>query len=102
MQGNAAGAARQQTALGGALASMSQALDHLLLKRADIGTALQELDAYERLNDDRQLEYQSRLSTIEDLDFAKGAADLARRQQTFEAALKSYSSVSRLSLFDSL
>lgn len=102
VQADAAGSARLQTALGGALAGMSQALDHLLLKRADIGTALQELDAYERLNDDRQLEYQSRLSAIEDLDFAKGAADLARRQQTFEAALKSYSAVSRLSLFDYL
>ncbi|MCK7498617.1 MAG: hypothetical protein MZW92_54355 [Comamonadaceae bacterium] len=33
------------------------ALDHVLLKRADMGAALAELDAYGSLNDDRKLEY---------------------------------------------
>jgi flagellar hook-associated protein 3 FlgL len=91
-----------QTTLGAVQASMAQAQDHILLKRADIGTALQELDAYAVLNDDRQLEYQTRLSATEDLDYAKGASDLARRQSNFEAALSSYSRISKLSLFDYL
>jgi flagellar hook-associated protein 3 FlgL len=102
IQGNPRANAQFQTDLGGLQASLGQALDHLLLKRADIGTALQELDAYERLNDDRALEYQTRLSGVEDLDFAKGAAELSRRQATFQAALQSYSTVSKLSLFDYL
>lgn len=100
--GNAAAGARFQTSLGQAQASMQQSLDHLLLKRSDIGTALQELDAYERLNDDRQLQYQSRLSMIEDLDYAQGVAELSKRQANFEAAIRSYSTVSKLSLFDYL
>lgn len=98
----AAGRARFNTALGGAQASVEQALDHLLLKRADIGSALAELDAYAGLNDERALEYQGRLSATEDLDYAKAAAELARRQTTFDAAIRSYSSISRLSLFDYL
>jgi flagellar hook-associated protein 3 FlgL len=101
--GNQAAARAQfETALAGAQASMGQALDHLLLKRADIGTALSELDAYESLNDDRQLETGSRLSVVEDLDYARAVSELARRQTSFEAALRSYSMVSRLSLFDYL
>jgi len=99
---DAAARAKFVTALGGAQASVEQALDHLLLKRADIGAALAELDAYASLNDDRTLEYQGRLSAVEDLDYAKAVAELARRQTTFDAAIRSYSSISRLSLFDYL
>lgn len=100
--GTASSNAALATQLGGLMASADQALDHMLLARADIGTALGELEAYEGLNDDRSLEYQTRLSDIEDLDFAKAASELARRQATFEAALKSYTSVSKLSLFNYL
>jgi flagellar hook-associated protein 3 FlgL len=100
--GNAAGRAKLTTALAGAQASVAQALDHLLLKRADIGAALAELDAYASLNDERTLDYQGRLSAIEDLDYAKGVAELSRRQTGFDAAVRSYSAISRLSLFDYL
>lgn len=100
--GDAAGRAKLTTALAGAQASVAQALDHLLLKRADIGAALAELDAYASLNDERTLDYQGRLSAIEDLDYAKGVAELSRRQTTFDAAVRSYSAISRLSLFDYL
>lgn len=98
--GTASSNAALATRLGGLIASAGQALDHMLMARADIGTSLSELEAYEGMNDDRSLEYQTRLSSIEDLDFAQAASELARRQMTFEAALKSYSSVSKLSLFD--
>ena len=100
--GTATTAAALSTKLGGLMASTEQALDHMLLARSNIGTALGELDAYQSLNDDRSLEYQTRLSHIEDLDFAKAASELAQRQNTFEAALKSYTSVSKLSLFNFL
>jgi flagellar hook-associated protein 3 FlgL len=100
--GNPAAAARQRTALGAAQASMSGALDHVLLKRAEMGGALAEIDAYGGLNDDRQLEYQTRLSGIEDLDYASATTELSRRQLSYQAALQSYSMVSKLSLFDYL
>jgi flagellar hook-associated protein 3 FlgL len=100
--GNPAAGARQRTVLGGAQAAVAGALDHLLLKRSEMGTGLQELDAYASLNDDRQLEYETRLSGVEDLDYAKATSELSRRQLSFQAALQSYSMVSRLSLFDYL
>ncbi|MCS6944893.1 MAG: flagellar hook-associated protein FlgL [Sutterellaceae bacterium] len=94
--------AQLRTALNSIQASLEQALDHLLIKRAEVGAGLAELDGYERLNDDRQLEYRARLSRVEDLDLAAGLSELSRRQTTLEAAIRSYSAVSRLSLFDFL
>jgi flagellar hook-associated protein 3 FlgL len=99
---DAAARARIDTMLGGAGASVDQAVDHLLLKRAEIGSSLAELDGYQKLNEDRGLEYQGRLSDIEDVDYARAITELTRRQSTFEAAIKSYSSMSKLSLFDYL
>jgi flagellar hook-associated protein 3 FlgL len=52
------------------------------------------------LNGDRQFEYQGRLSQIEDLDLAAGISELNRRQTAYDAAIRSYSTISKLSLFD--
>ncbi|HEU0200209.1 MAG TPA: flagellar hook-associated protein FlgL [Burkholderiaceae bacterium] len=89
-----------KTELSGLLASMDGALDHLVLKRSAIGSSLAELDSYEALNGDRQFEYQGRLSQIEDLDLAAGISELNRRQTAYDAAIRSYSTISKLSLFD--
>jgi flagellar hook-associated protein 3 FlgL len=94
--------AQLQTALSGLNASTEQVLDHLSLKRAEYGSALSELDGYSKLNDDRQLQYRTRLSTVEDLDLAQATSELSRRQTTFQAAIQSYSAISKLSLFNYL
>ena len=94
--------AQLQTALGSALSSASQALDHLTLKQAQIGDQLQQLNSYSTLNDDRTLQATSALSSIQDVDYAKAASELAQQQTIFQAALQSYSSVSKLSLFNYL
>jgi flagellar hook-associated protein 3 FlgL len=99
---DAAARARFATGLAGALASVEQASDHLLLKRAETGSALAELDGYEQVNDDRNLVQQGRLSGVEDLDYAQAISELTRRQTSFEAAIQSYSVVSKLSLFNYL
>jgi flagellar hook-associated protein 3 FlgL len=94
--------ARFQSALSGLNASLDQVLDHLSLKRAEYGAGLSKLDGYQRLNDDRQLEYRTRLSGVEDLDVAQAASELAQRQMTYQAAIQSYSAISKLSLFNYL
>lgn len=94
--------ARLRTALAGTQASMAGALDHVLIKQAEMGAGLQELQAYGDLNEDRSIEYQTRLSAVEDLDYAKATAELARQQIGYQAALQSYSMVSKMSLFDFL
>jgi len=102
VQGNPAGNAKFQTALGQAQASLAQALDNFSTSRSEVGSGLQELDAYSQLTGDRQLQYQTRLSAVEDLDMVKGAIDQQQAQTTYQAALQSYTAVSRLSLFNYL
>jgi flagellar hook-associated protein 3 FlgL len=97
-----AASAQLQTSLGTALASMGQALDHVTLKQAEVGGQLQQLSTYSTLNSDRTLQANSALSTIQDLDYAKAATQMAQQQTIYQAALQSYSAVSKLSLFNYL
>jgi len=97
-----AASAQLQTSLGSALASMGQALDHLTLVQAQVGTQLQQLNSYTSLNSSRSLQANSALSAIQDLDYAKAASQMAQQQTVFQAALQSYSAVSKLSLFNYL
>jgi len=94
--------AQLQIALGSALSSSSQAMDHLTLKQAEIGNQLQQLNSYSTLNDDRTLQTTSALSSIQDVDYAKAASQMAQQQTIYQAALQSYSAVSKLSLFNYL
>jgi flagellar hook-associated protein 3 FlgL len=97
-----AATAQLQTSLGSSLASMGQALDHVTLKQAEVGDQLQQLSSYSTLNSDRTLQANSALSSIQDLDYAKAASLMAQQQTTYQAALQSYSAVSKLSLFNYL
>ena len=97
-----AAAAQLQTSLGSALASMGQALDHVTLKQAQVGNQLQQLNSYSTLNSDRALQANSALSSIQDLDYAKAASQMAQQQTIYQAALQSYSAISKLSLFNYL
>ncbi len=99
---DSAARAQYTSALSGALAAAAQVADHVLLKRAEVGSALAELDGYAQVNEDRSLEQQGRLSTVEDVDYAQAISELTRRQTAFQAAIQSYSSVSKLSLFNYL
>ena len=84
------------------MSSAGQALDHLSLKQAQIGNQLQQLNLYSTLNDDRTLQANSALSSIQDVDYAKAASQLAQQRTIFQAALQTYSAVSKLSLFNYL
>jgi len=94
--------AQLQTTLSGLNASVDQMLDHLSLKQAQYGSSQSELAGYQQINDDRQLQYRTRLSTVEDLDVAQAATQLSQRQTTYQAAVQSYSMISKLSLFNYL
>jgi flagellar hook-associated protein 3 FlgL len=72
------------------------------LKQAEVGDQLQQLSSYSTLNSDRTLQANSALSSIQDLDYAKAASLMAQQQTTYQAALQSYSAVSKLSLFNYL
>ncbi len=83
-------------------ANLDRGVDNLLRVRAAVGARMTEIDMLEAANGDLALQYDQALSNLQDLDYAKTAAELARRQMELEAAQKSFMSTSQLSLFNYL
>jgi flagellar hook-associated protein 3 FlgL len=68
--------------------------------RTRLGGALEQADGLDdRLADERTAAQATR-SAAEDVDMAQAVSDFQMRQTSYDAALKTYSMVQRLSLFD--
>ena len=77
-------------------------MTHISLQQSTIGTQLNELDAYQSLNSQDTLDSKTQLSHVQDLDYAQAASQLAQKQMSYQAALQSYTMISKLSLFQYL
>ena len=86
--------------LAGNLQNISQSLENVTRVQSTVGARLNELDSLANTGSALQLEYSSSLSNLQDLDYAKAISDLMRKQMQLEAAQRSFSQISRLSLFD--
>lgn len=87
-------------AVSAALQELDSALDNVLTKRAAVGSRLQEIDALQQIGEDTAIQYQQSLSRLQDLDFAQAISDMTRQQALLEAAQKTFTRVSGLSLFN--
>ncbi len=84
------------------MANIDQALENVSRVRSLVGTRLSDLDALGDVAENNALQYSSRLSELQDLDYAKAISDFTRKQMQLEAALSSFSKTSQLSLFNYL
>ncbi len=94
--------ANNVSGLTGAIAKFDLANDNILRTRASIGSRMNELDSLGTLNQDLSVQYDQTLSKLQDLDYAKAITDLTLKQNQLEAAQKSFSKISQLSLFSYL
>jgi flagellar hook-associated protein 3 FlgL len=97
--GSDASAAVYQNALNAAMSNIDNAHDHVLGIRAQVGARLKEVDTAQSTSEDLSLAYSQSLSRLQDLDYAKALSELAQRQTYFEAAQKSFLTVTSLDLF---
>ncbi len=74
--------------------------DHLLALRARSGEALNRMDSVALRIADTRLAAQTERSTAEDLDMVQAISEFQNRQTGYDAALKAYSLVQRMSLFN--
>jgi flagellar hook-associated protein 3 FlgL len=86
--------------LGTALANLDRAQDNFLRVRSDIGARMNELDQLGNAGEDLNLQYQTTLSRLQDVDYAAAITQLTREQTYLEAAQKSFVKVAGLSLFN--
>lgn len=85
-----------RTAAGNALTST---LDRVLTARAAIGAQQKEIDALDAAGAAKDAYYAQAMSSLQDVDYTKAISDFSQQQITLEAAMKSFKSVSELSLF---
>ena len=93
---------RLANALNTANADLKNALDRVLAVTASVGTRLRETETVTTANEDVDLHYETRLSQLRDLDYARAISDLTFQQMHLEAAQKSFMRISELSLFNLL
>lgn len=82
--------------------NLDRAMQTVSTVRASAGARLRELDSVKGGGEDRALQYSQTLSRLQDVDYAKAAADLSQQQVNLEAAQKSFARVAGLSLFNYL
>lgn len=94
--------ANYRQGLSDAFNALDQGLNSVLGTRATMGARLRELDALNVSGDEMGLQYKSTLSRIQDTDYSKAISELTQQQMVLTAAQKSFSQVSKMSLFDYL
>lgn len=84
------------------MTNLDQVISNLGRIRADVGSRLKELDFLSEGTADADLQYQTTLSELQDLDYAAAISTYTWQQIQLEAAQKSFAQISRLSLFSIL
>jgi flagellar hook-associated protein 3 FlgL len=96
----ASGKAALANQLSAAGSNMKNALDNVLTVQASVGARMKELDNLNSTGDDLDIQYQSTLGDLQDLDMVKAISLFAQQQQTLQAAQMSFKTMSGLSLFN--
>jgi flagellar hook-associated protein 3 FlgL len=94
------GKAALANGLNTASSNMKNALDNVLTVQASVGARMKELDNLDSTGDDLNIQYQTTLSNLQDLDMVKAISLFAQQQQTLQAAQMSFKTMSGLSLFN--
>lgn len=93
---------QRNTELTGSLKGIDGSLERLSMARTRIGESLRIIDSRKGLNEVDSVNLEQRLGELIDLDYAKGLAQFTQAQTTTEAAMQTYASVARLTLFNYL
>ncbi len=82
-----------------AIAAIDSSMDRLNSVRAQVGNVLNRLDVIEGRIGDSRLTNETERSVATDLDFTKAISAFQNKQSGYDAALRSYAMVQRMSLF---
>lgn len=83
-----------------ALGDTSASLENISRNRAAVGSRLSSLESMTDTTQDRALQYDTQLSNLESLDYAKALTDVSQKKLQLEAAQATFATTAKLSLFD--
>ena len=96
------GGPKVQQAVQDSLRNLDQCNSQISSARSFAGTTLQRLDGVKGRLDATELSAQTSRSTAEDLDMVKALSSFNAQQTGYQAALQSYATIQKLSLFQYL
>lgn len=82
--------------------NLDQAYRHLITEQTAVGARRLELENLSIAGADRDLQYQTDLGKLQDLDYTKAVSDMANQKMVLEAAQLTFKQVSQMSLFNFL
>ena len=100
--GGASAQARLANALSTGNRKMANAYDNVLAIRASVGSRLQELDTLKASGDSRSVSDKSRLSDVQDLDYATAISEFYQRQTALQASQQTFVKIQKIALFNYL
>jgi len=96
------GRALLNTNVGGALAQLDQSLTHVIDLRAEVGSRLSMIDAATESRDSLDVDLQTSLSQMQDLDYAEAISRMNQQMVSLQSAQAAYTRIGQMSLFDYL
>jgi flagellar hook-associated protein 3 FlgL len=99
---DASGRAQLNTKVGASLAQLDQSLTHVVDLRAEVGSRLSMIDAASESRDSLDVELQTSLSDMQDLDYAEAISRMNQQMVSLQAAQAAYTRIGQMSLFDYL
>ena len=98
----ASGVPYTQAAYNQALGGIMDSLDHMNTVRASIGSRLKALDDLKTSAEDVNLNYEMRLSELQDLDWLSAISSFTQHKMQLDAAQTTFQQTSQMSLFSML
>jgi len=94
--------ARLNTSMAASLQQVDQSLTHVLDLRAEVGARLSAIDSAAETRDALDVELQTSLSELRDLDYAEAISRMNLQMTGLQAAQAAYTRIGQLSLFNYL
>ena len=98
--GEEANNAEVNNALASGLLNLDQAIGNVVEVQAEIGARLNRIDSQQEINSEFNLQLQTALSNVQDLDYAEAISRLNLQLVALQAAQQTFVQTQRLSLFD--
>ncbi len=102
ISGNATATASFHNTVTAEMKNLDGILSNVLSVQASIGTRMAELDSLSSLSESLDLQYQERLSNLQDVDYVEAILAFTQQKTQLEAAQSSFAKISGLSLFNYL
>jgi flagellar hook-associated protein 3 FlgL len=100
--GTPANTAEINNVLGSALTNLDQGIGNVLEVQSEVGVRLNRIESQQQINEEFNLQLQTTLSDVQDVDFAEAISRLNLQLVALQAAQQTYVTTQRLSLFNFL